>query len=516
MRFVRARYQPDNDEYGPRTVILVYDNWDDYQFKTTFDVYIVDDKRVLHEIGEVKIMTKGMSHGRVSVPSPFEKLEPEFCSLGQDQNYYEKLFLFPQSLREEFLVGIRDCVFDIGIWEEFRDERAMQTSLLRSVKASIIETTFRQVLFGHIPQTPFNFTFFVPPQDSDDNGSGFELRVDVKPGSLPPTNVHAVIGRNGVGKTRLFAGLMNTLFGVTDDTGYPLGGLVLFEDQCEETEEAFANLVTVTFSAFDNFEPVDLKSIKGDIRYNYIGLKKFHDGEQGEESALGGSYSVKTTGDLVFDFDASLKKCLNEPRRTRWLEAISMLYSDPGLRDLAVEEALDLLEDVVVRDVLAREFERLSSGHKIVLLTITKLVELVDERTLVLIDEPESHLHPPLLGSFIRSVSELLTKRNGVGIFATHSPVVLQEIPSSCVTVLRKSGDQIVADRPVSETFAENVSSLTRYVFGLEVSESGYHKLLTKESQNANYHEILNKFNGQIGAEGRAIVRALTSIDRGE
>ncbi len=41
--------------------------------------------------------------------------------------------------------------------------------------------------------------------------------------------------------------------------------------------------------------------------------------------------------------------------------------------------------------------KRMSSGHAIVLLTVTKLVARVEEKTLVLIDEPESHLHPPLL-----------------------------------------------------------------------------------------------------------------------
>lgn len=516
MQFVRVNYQPDDKEYGPRTAILVNDNWDDYHFKTTFDVYVVDDERVLHEIGVVKIMTKGMSGGRVDFPSPFEKLGPEFCSLGQDQNYYEKLFLFPQPLREEFFVGIRDCVFDLEIWEEFREESAMQTSLLRSVNATTVETTFRQVVLGHILQTPFKFKFHVSPQGEEGGGSGFDLNVDVTPGSLPPTNVHAVIGRNGVGKTRLFAGLMNTLFDVTDDTGYPLQGEISFGDVWDESEEIFANLVTVTFSAFDNFVPVSETSIKGDIRYSYIGLKKFDDDGLEDGSFIGETYSVKTTGDLTSDFDNSLSKCLDEPRRTRWLDAISVLYSDPGLRDLAVEEVFDQLEDAIVRDVLASEFEQLSSGHKIVVLTITKLVELVDERTLVLIDEPESHLHPPLLGSFVRSVSELLTKRNGVGIFATHSPVVLQEIPRSCVTILKKSGDRITAARPVSETFAENVSSLTRDVFGLEVSESGYHKLLATKSTNASSREVLDEFDGQIGAEGRAIVRALTSLNQGD
>lgn len=54
-------------------------------------------------------------------------------------------------------------------------------------------------------------------------------------------------------------------------------------------------------------------------------------------------------------------------------------------------------------------------------------------KTLVLIDEPESHLHPPLLSAFIRALSDLLLDRNGLSIIATHSPVVLQEVPKRCV-----------------------------------------------------------------------------------
>ncbi|MFD7630846.1 AAA family ATPase [Streptomyces sp. NPDC059851] len=69
------------------------------------------------------------------------------------------------------------------------------------------------------------------------------------------------------------------------------------------------------------------------------------------------------------------------------------------------------------------------------------LIEHVAERSLVLIDEPESHLHPPLLASFIQTLSRLLTERNGVAVVATHSPpVVLQEVPRSCVYKLSGGG----------------------------------------------------------------------------
>ncbi|MFG4140517.1 AAA family ATPase, partial [Klebsiella pneumoniae] len=65
--------------------------------------------------------------------------------------------------------------------------------------------------------------------------------------------------------------------------------------------------------------------------------------------------------------------------------------------------------------------KKFSSGHSIVLLIICRLIEELEEKTLVLLDEPESHLHPPLLSTFIRILSDLLVKRNGIGLIATHS-----------------------------------------------------------------------------------------------
>jgi len=189
-----------------------------------------------------------------------------------------------------------------------------------------------------------------------------------------------------------------------------------------------------------------------------------------------------------------------------------MLEADPLFREayvtgLSRDEAEGALDDSAVRQV----FQRLSAGHKVVLLTITRLVETVDERTLVLIDEPEAHLHPPLLAAFVRALSDLLVRRNGVAIIATHSPVVLQEAPRTCVWILRRSGVNSIADRPEIETFGENVGVLTREVFGLEVTQSGFHRLLERAiAEEAGGHEaVVRRFDGQLGSEAKAIVRGL-------
>lgn len=190
---------------------------------------------------------------------------------------------------------------------------------------------------------------------------------------------------------------------------------------------------------------------------------------------------------------------------------MEMLEVDPIFREADVVSLADDDLDEERQKTMARKlFGNLRSGHKIVLLTITRLVETVEERTLVLLDEPEAHLHPPLLSAFVRALSDLLMNRNGVAIIATHSPVVLQEVSASCAWKIRRSGRSVEAERADVETFGENVGLLTREVFGLEVTHAGFHNLLREAiSEDDGFAAVLQKFGGELGGEARAIVRAL-------
>jgi len=121
-------------------------------------------------------------------------------------------------------------------------------------------------------------------------------------------------------------------------------------------------------------------------------------------------------------------------------------------------------------------------------------------------------LHPPLLSAFVRALADLLINRNGVAVIATHSPVVLQEVPQSCVWKIRRTGTRAVAERPDIQTFGENVGLLTREVFGLEVTQSGFHKMLRDATAVLpTYDAIVRKFNGELGDEAHGIVQGLLS-----
>jgi hypothetical protein len=323
----------------------------------------------------------------------------------------------------------------------------------------------------------------------------------VTPNSTPPTNVHALIGRNGVGKTHFMQHLAKALLnsGGPDTSAGTLSPLGNNSD-----DWTFAGLIVVSFSAFDDFDLPVLE--RAGITAHTVGLRIKNTKTQ--------EVRVKSPSDLADDFTNSFDVCRKGLRADRWRQAVATLANDPVFDDANVGDLLNLSDEEwrpIVFDFFHR---RLSSGHKIVLLTITRLVELVDEKTLVLMDEPEGHLHPPLLSAFVRSLSDLLVRRNGVAILATHSPVVLQEVPQSCAWILQRTGHSSVAERPTIETFGENLAVLTREVFGFEVTTAGFYGLIQEAVHSIfppNYDEVLKHFDGKLGAEGRAISRALVT-----
>jgi hypothetical protein len=283
-------------------------------------------------------------------------------------------------------------------------------------------------------------------------------------------------------------------------------GTLSTKDLFSDPQECpFANIVSVTFSAFDEFAlfPESRNALKG-IRYSHIGLRKRIKSKSDDPAII-----TQDPQNLAADFSESAQVCVLGERAGRWRNALTTLEADPMFAEAQVS-SLAAVEEQQFTKQAAGLFRKLSSGHKIVLLTITRLVEKVEEKTLILMDEPEAHLHPPLLSAFIRAISDLLINRNGVAVIATHSPVVLQEVPASCVWKIVRHGGAARADRPEIETFGENVGVLTREVFGLEVTQSGFHKMLVDAiGQSDDIDTVLNKFDNEVGSEGRALVSSL-------
>ena len=501
---------------GKDTVYLKTDQWNDYSFVTVFEMSFHDEDGKLHDIGQIKIGFKGQTteiptYARLD--SKFEKIGDEFFSLGQGVEYYRKIASLPYGAGRNILESLRDIVAQPHLIDEVKTEDVFSVAFLRGVSLSVIKGQYLRVLEGQAELTDFNFAFLRPESD---NLGEIELSFGVKVGSTPSTNIHAVIGRNGVGKTTLLNGMIGAITDKENANGQ------FFDQQSLRknviSADYFSSLVSVSFSAFDPFAPPQEQSDPAmGTCYFYIGLKDSKNREQ-----------HRTISDLQIECVKALINCFYQPKKKkRWFNAIEKLGSDENFRSMQLEQLEAIYEDLrcdfklnnqsnseefqnKYHENIVHFLDRMSSGHAVVLLTITRLVATVEEKTLILLDEPESHLHPPLLSAFVRAIADLLSDQNGVAIIATHSPVVLQEIPSSCVWKLYRSGSSVTSNRPQMETFGENVGVLTSEVFSLEVERSGFHDLLDKSVKaGKSYERILADYGNQLGFEGKAILKSL-------
>lgn len=488
---------PNENETYTSTCFLITDSWDDwFTFETLYRLVIFTKSSERYDAGEVKIGLKDFKSGRPPIEDNFKVLGEQYFSIGQNENYYEVIHSLPIKEKESILKGLSDCAYDLNRLSENEYEDTMRQSLLRFVTIDRVKNKFNKIINGNANLTGFNFNYKYPQSKTTDEPLLLDFKVEPK--SFPPTNIHVIIGRNGVGKTTLFRNMTLALKGEEADK------VGIFTVQSDEKDTKFTNLVSVSFSAFDSFEPLPNGELgKAKIKYNYVGIQKstIVDKETGEETRR----PPKTAEELTSEFVSSLEKCATGPRKERWDNAIGLLSYDRLFSEANILELIDS-EEAHVR----KTFDKLSSGHKIVLLTLTRLVELVDEKTLVFLDEPESHLHPPLFSAFIRALSFLLLKRNGVALIATHSPVVLQEIPKKCAWIISRYKSKVSKSRPTVETFGENVGILTREVFGLEVTHSGFHKLIEDEVAILDtYEELVDKFNGCLGNEALSLAKSM-------
>lgn len=122
--------------------------------------------------------------------------------------------------------------------------------------------------------------------------------------------------------------------------------------------------------------------------------------------------------------------------------------------------------------------KKLSSGQKIVLTSLMEVSLFFDEKSVLLIDEPELFLHPSLLKSYIRSLSIILKELNGFSILTTHTPLTLQEIPNNCIYEMYRKKDDFELKSVDYKTFGENISELMKNVYGVYLADTGYSNLI--------------------------------------
>jgi predicted ATPase len=528
------------------TFSLQQDNWNDFSFQTLYHLYYrrTENPEDIELIGPVKILKRG--HTRVDgiqLRAPFEALGDAFCSVGVSLDYYKHLNEIDPAQRTYILDALRDVVAHPELQPQFNAEEGWTVSLFRDTDSAEFLAEARAVLLDNytdLAELTSNLRFdgagwadplaldFQAPEPEWYFG-GYRRIGPSRRRVLLPRRIIVLIGRNGSGKTTLLSRIARVAYASPADRARSETATI---GAFDPPSIGFLKIVAVSYSAFDSFIVPgvfegELRRLASDVqagggRYVFAGLRDIaaeaSDVVNANETAPPADPNnpqritsdrqqtthLKTLDQMADEFVQLVDQIRSSNGDALFACAMEPILADPSFVDLNSIS----IDDLLGADPKAA-FLGWSTGHKIVLHVVASLVAHIVPRTLVLYDEPETHLHPPLIAALMKAIRIVLEERNAFAIVATHSPVVIQETLARHVRVVRRVGDSFRIHAPSGETFGENAGVLTYDAFGLTASAADYQEVLDLLiAQLPDIAAVEALFTPGLSAQARAYVMA--------
>ena len=466
--------------------ILVFNwDWTDYEYHTWFCLFYFASEADRRMIGELKLMNSEQDNTMDALPEEFdEPLDDSFCSLGIKTDYYIGL---RQELKNEQLIKevqhyLCDCTFEPAIYDQHRDERIFNVSLMRDLSAMDALQEGQSLAMGIEPDEMYSFSYTYHPKYDNSLYADWKVHIPYKP--LKFMRTFGIIGINGVGKTQILSSFITDLLAQKVDNFKSL--------------PHFKNIIVICSTPFDSY-PVEKQDTR-EIVYRLCCL------EQDKTLTLDG-----------------IKQNLNRIMKQPTVEHVSMLtvwvdlireYVDSAFVDHVVilKRDADGSEDYDINgDDLGSNVNILSSGQLHILSLVTYICANIHYRSLLFIDEPEVHLHPHITMEFMAMLSGLLSVFKSYAIIATHTPLVVREMAGKNVFLMQKMQDGIPQIAPVGfETLGEDVGTLYRNLFGYDEQSSYFKKMVDKLcDRGKSYEEIVRYFQQgmNLNINARLIIR---------
>ena len=335
--------------------------------------------------------------------------------------------------------------------------------------------------------------------------------------STLPNGCVVFIGSNGSGKSTAMYKLAKLMYAdiykrETREYKEQLGEL-------KPNNVGVGKMIVVSYSPFDNFmlPAWDDKPEVSAERFVYCGIRDYtsehdlicqaQDGmkEKQEEIILADRQSMtrlKSIQELANDFIEHFSRLeLDSERRSLWdviKESAEELH--PSLYC-----AMDRMSSLPDNESRVDSFKNLSTGNKYIFHMLATVIANIEDDSLLLFDEPENHIHPPLLSFLLTSIRRILYKYNSVVFISTHSPVIIQETFANNVYVIKRIEDGLTMTHPKIETFGANIGEITSEVFDLTSENISYYKLfgsLYKKwmlNFSDNVESMLSEFESKLG-----------------
>lgn len=427
--------------------ILVRDYFDDFTFKTTFHLRMYESKDTYNEIGVIRILD--IDNKMTNLPSRFKRLDKNrFCSLGDGIDFYDRLMVLEgNELFLKVLNALNDTFIDEQLRDRYIDNDGYQKSLLRYSASKELLNESKAILMSKLlsdsflmtkdNQIAFNFSTKLP-QFSTKHSATFYFNGSVS----KYDRIKILIGKNGTGKTSYLRNLALCLSG--ESSNRRLGKF---------TPEVphIGSVIMISYSAFDSFQQPTQKNSS----YVYCGLNL----ERGKVSHA----------QIIADVQNNLSNILDSKKKNIFKEILlksEILHGNDFL----------LLDDL-------DQVSQLSSGQAILMKYLTDIVKNVQENSMILIDEIETHLHPNYMISLLRFLGEVLENFNSFCILSTHSPLVVQEIDLSRSLILHRHGKNIEIIQKDRNYIAESLGTIVDDVFNLSPRDHLYTQILNEISR---------------------------------
>lgn len=435
---------------------LGHDKWDDYHHRTTFGLAYVESKFNTTKIGDVKIMKRDTLVTAEVLPDTFTALPEDFCSLGQEEEYYANMVSNFRDRYQSILLALRDVALYPKIQEAFELEDVYKTSLIRYNEPEQLARTIRFRLGGYEPGDWYKFTYrYTLPYAKEPLDITFDFDIE----DFVKHRVFALIGKNGTGKTQVLSTLANELAKTNPGNLYPRKPL-------------YSKVFTVSYSIFDHF-PIP----ESDAAFNYVycGIKKPGGGFLTEEEIMERTLS-------------QAEKISYKSVTAEWRSILSNFVQEDLLSEIFTGSSSRTLFQP---QNFAGFYQKLSSGQNILVLIISEILAQIRYNSMVLYDEPETHLHPNAITLLMNTIFDLVEQFDSYCILATHSPLVIQEILARNVIILERDQDVAYIRQMERESFGENLTVISEDVFGNRNIDKHHLSLIRSlVNENGNYGSI--------------------------
>ncbi|WP_294216428.1 AAA family ATPase [uncultured Chryseobacterium sp.] len=461
MGFFDRKSSHEVPDIFPSFVLALNDGWNDYSIVSEYALFFYRGSQDCTLIGKLKIIHFEDIKTQNVIPTIFKQLDNNFCSLGQEYRFYENIKeLFGKTFKN-ILWALQDTAFFPAIQENFERNSNFKQSLIRDDNAERLMREVKYKIYGITSSKLYSFKYKFQPKFAENE---LEVDFDFDMGSKIPNRIYIIIGKNGTGKTQLVTSLPIDISKKNDSNFTPKTPL-------------FSKVIAVSYSSFDRFE---IPKKTAEFNYVYCGLKD-ENGRHLEED------------ELILRFQNSYEKISEQRRIERFLDTLQKFINKELISEFLpfnIESGsyeIDYAKFVEITKIL-------SSGQTVLIFIITEIIANIRYDSLLIYDEPETHLHPNAISSLINTIYELSRIFESYCIIATHSPIIVQEILSKNVYVIEREGNYATIRKPGRETFGENLSTIIEDIFGNREIPKQFKIILSDLiKQGMSYEDIIKE-----------------------